>query len=396
MSDRSRSFAVLSGLLLASLVAACSTEASDEADDRAPVDRCDQEGVTCQAYGRKNAAQMPPAYEIGTGNGTAASVTFKEIWKGPAGHQPVDVEFNPTRSRELWLTNYASNSVTVITDPGLPAQKVKMTRDPAHSHFMNRPPAMAFGIESLSGYGQQWAVCGDGDNGGNNFMGPTLYSSDERLMGKQTPGGLGAHLDMLHATPYCRGIAWGGTKNAFYTFNSYNKSIELYDFQTNHAPGEDDHSDGVIRRFWTNQVKGVDGLVSHLSYDTATKKLYVADTGNKRILALDPAAGRRVAPMPGANEPTVERHLYETPVTVLVPATANLQAPSGIEANGGVAFVTDAATSIIYAFKLSDGTLIRKLETGLPPRSLAGLNFGPDGKIYFVDRTQNRVLRIDP
>jgi DNA-binding beta-propeller fold protein YncE len=260
---------------------------------------------------------------------------------------------------------------------------------------MNLPPASAFGIESMSGFGQQWASCGDNDNGGNMFMGPTLYSSDEHLLGKQTYEGRGTHLDMLHSTPFCRGIAWGGAKNTFYTFNAYNKSIEYYDFQSNHEPGGDDHSDGIIRRFWTNQVRGVDGLVSHLSYDGETKKLYVADTGNKRILALDPAKGRRIAPMPGANELTVQRDLYEAPVEVVVPP-GTLEAPSGIEASGGLAFVTDAATSTIYAFKLSDGSLVRKLATGLPSGSLAGLNFGPEGKIYFVDRRTNRVVRIDP
>jgi hypothetical protein len=387
------SFVVLSGVVLSSVLGGCASETStDEGDERAPVDRCDEEGVACPAYGRKNAASMPPGYELGSGT---IAPKFTEIWKGPAGHQPVDLEFNPTRSRELWLTNYASSSVSVITDPGLPAQKVKMVRDPAYSHFMNLPPASAFGLVSGEGYGQQWASCGDGDNGGNFFMGPTLYSSDERLMGKQTAGGLGAHLDMLHSTSFCRGIAWAGAKNSFYTFNAYNKSIEFYDFQKNHAPGEDDHSDGIIRRFWTNQLRGVDGLVSHLSYDADTKKLYVADTGNKRILALDPAKGRRVGPMPGANENLVERSLYEAPVQVLV-APGTLQQPSGIEASGGLAFVTDAATSTIYAFKLADGGLVKKLETGLPPKSLAGLNFGPDGKIYFVDRIQNRVVRIDP
>jgi hypothetical protein len=383
-------------ILLAPALAlpACSAQTEDE-DERAPVDRCDEEGVICQAYGRQNTANKPPAFELGTGDGSPTSVTFKTILQGPAGHQPVDLEFNPTRSRELWVSNYASSSVTVITNPGSASQRARMVRDPAYLHFMNMPPAFAFGIESYSGYGQQWASCGDNDNGGNYFMGPTLYSSDERLLGKQTQGGLGAHLDMLHSTSYCRGIAWAGAKNQFFTFNADQGSVDWYDFQTNHAPGEDDHSDGRIRRFWNRQVKGVDGLVSHLSYDAETKKLYVADTGNKRILALEPAKGRRVAPMRGANEPLVERDYHEAPLQVLVPP-GTLGAPSGIEATGGLAFVTDAETSTIYAFKLSDGTLVRKLATGLPAGSLAGLNFGPEGKIYFVDRKQNRVIRIDP
>lgn len=391
--SRLGSFVALSGLVLASLVAGCAanSEASSDDDERAPVDRCDGEGVTCQAYGRATAADTAAA-ELGA-QGTTP--TFTEIWKGPQGHQPVDIEFNPKRQGELWVSNYASSSVTIITNPGKPGQKAKMVRDPAYEHFMNQPPAIAFGLESAQGYGQQWASCGDNDNGGNMFMGPTLYSSDDRLMGKQTPEGRGSHLDMLHMTPYCRGIAWAGKANQFFTFNAYNKSIEFYDFQSNHEPGGDNHSDGIIRRLWTNQVKGVDGLVSHLSYDAGTQKLYVADTGNKRILVLDPSKTRKVGPLQGTMEVLADSGVYESPVTVLV-APGTLQAPSGIEANGGLAFVTDAKTSTIYAFKLSDGSLVRSLPTNLPPGSLAGLNFGPDHKIYFVDRLQNRVVRIDP
>lgn len=387
-----RSYSVLAVGVLA-VLAGCA--AQDGEDERAPVDRCDDPGVQCQAYGRKPDETKPPAYELGTGDGSATSVTFTTVFQGPAGHQPVDLEFHPTRSRELWVVNYASSAITIITDAGKSTMRAKMVRDPAYSHFMYMPPAFAFGIESAQGYGQQWAACGDGDNGGNMFMGPTLYSSDEYLMGKQTQGGLGTHLDMLHATPYCRGLGWGGAKNVFYAFNAYNKAIDYYDFQTNHEPGGDDHSDGKIRRFWANQVLGVDGYVSHVSFDTATKKLYVADTGHARILALDPSQGVKSAPMPGRNEDIIERNYYEAPLQELV-APGTLTAPSGIEASGGLAFVTDAETSEISAFSLESGELVRKLDTGLPPGSLAGLNFGPDGKIYFVDRLENRVLRIDP
>ena len=70
--------------------------------------------------------------------------------------------------------------------------------------------------------------------------------------------------------------------------------------------------------------------------------------GDKRILVLDPAQGHAVAPMPGTNEPTVERKYYETPLKVLVPP-GTLTKPSGIEASGGLAFVTDAQSSTIYA-----------------------------------------------
>lgn len=390
------SLVALSGLL-ASLsilptLAGCSG-ATDEDGGRAPVDRCEEEATQCQAYGSKN--PNSDGTELGKGDGSPSSVKFTTIFQGPEGHQPVDLEFNPTRSRELWVLNYASSSVTIITNPGLESQSAKMIRDPAYAHFMNRPPGLAFGVASESGYGQEWATCGDNDNGGNYFMGPTLYSASEDLFGIQTEGGLGSHLDMLHSTPYCRGIAWAGVKNTFYTFNAFTKSIEYYDFRDNHAPGEDDHSDGQIRRYWNGKVSGLDGAMSHLSFDRSTQKLYVADTGNQRIAVLDPSKAQKVAPMPGVNEPTISRDYWETPLVELVPP-GTLEAPSGIEATGGLVFVTDALTSTFYAFKAKTGELVRKLETGLPKASLAGFNFGPDGKIYFVDRVKNRVVRIDP
>lgn len=384
-------------LLLSAASAGCSTASEDDAEsgERAPIDRCDEEGVSCAAYGRKDPSKHPAAYELGTGDGSPRSVTFTVVAQVPTGYDPVDLEFNPTRSKEMWVVDYAASAVTIVTNVGAAGSRVQSIRDPAYAHFMNRPPAMAFGIDSASGYGREWATCGDNNNGGNNFMGPTLYSADPALMGRQTEGGLGTHLDMLHSTPFCRGITWAGKKSTFFAFNAQSGSIEYYDFSKNHEPGADDHSDGIIHRYWNKQVKGVNGLVSHLSYDTATRRLYVADTGNGRILALDPALGRPVAPIPGANENIKTRAYHEAPVKVLV-APGILQAPSGIEASGGLAFVTDAATSTIYAFDLADGKLVRKLATGLPRGALAGLNFGPEGKIYFVDRIGSRVVRIDP
>lgn len=258
---------------------------------------------------------------------------------------------------------------------------------------MYRPPALSFGATHPQ-WGPLWATCGDNTNGGNHHMGPTLYSSDLRLFGYQTQGGLGTHLDMLHSTSYCRGIAWGGAGNQYWVFNAHQGAVDFYDFVEDHGPGNTDHSDGIIRRFWKNQVRAVPGVMSHVSWDAETAKLYVADTGNKRILALDPALGQPTAPLPG-NEPIAERRFFEAPVEVLVQPGV-LEAPSGIEASGGLAFVTDAQTSKIHAFKLADGSLVKTLDTGLPPGSLAGLNFGPEGKIYFVDRLESRVYRVDP
>lgn len=368
---------------------ACSSAPEDE-----PLfeeDRCTDPGVTCQAYGRKNYTNKPAAYELGSGT---AAPQLTVVHQSTPGWEPVDLEFNPHSPRDLWIVNYATSHMTVVKNIGTSRAQVIERRDPAYEHFMNLPPGIAMAGTS-SQWGQLWATCGDNDNGGNYFMGPTMYSAELTIFGGMNQlTGLGSHLDMLHSSPYCRGIAWAGQGNQYFVFNSFNKSVDFYDFRVDHGPGNDDHSDGVIRRFWNNQVKGVDGVMSHVAWNTDEKKLYVADTGNKRILVLDPSQGQAVAPMQG-NEPIVERKFYEAPLKVLTTGGV-LQQPSGIESSGGLVFVTDAKTSKIHAFKIADGTLVKSLDTGLPAGSLAGLNFGPDGKIYFVDRKQARVIRIDP
>ena len=48
-------------------------------------------------------------------------------------------------------------------------------------HFMHRPPALAFGVEAAP-WGMTWATCGDGDNGGNDFM--TGGGGKDRLLAR--------------------------------------------------------------------------------------------------------------------------------------------------------------------------------------------------------------------
>ncbi|MBX3226399.1 MAG: hypothetical protein KIT84_44745 [Labilithrix sp.] len=376
-------------LALSASLFACASETNEE--QLFPEDRCTEEGVSCDAFGRAvDATEKLPAYELGTDEKPAQMTLVHQsnpLW------EPVDLEFNPRSPRDLWINNYRTGHMTVVKNIGTKQVQVIERRDVAYAHFQNKPPAFAFGSDSQ--WGQTWGTCGDGNNGGNFFMGPTLYTANLDIFGgNNTATNLGSHLDMLHSTSYCRGISWAGEGNQYFAFNSHEKSIDFYDFKADHGPGWDDHSDGVIRRYWTNQVKGVDGLISAVSWNAADKKLYVADTGNKRILALDPSEGLFVAPFPGY-EPIVERAFYEAPV-VEVASGGLLEQPSGLEASGDIVFTTDALTSQIHAISIKEGTVLRSFATNLPPGSLAGLNFGPDGKIYFVDRKGGAIYRLDP
>lgn len=346
-----------------------------------------------------------PGSEIGKGDGTPESVTLSEMHtlaKTSLGDpEPVDLAFNPADPGQLWVIGYGDDSTHVGFIDG-DEGTWKRYRDPAASHFMGKPVAMAMGESPF------WGVCGNTDNGqngpdqtsgtdgtGNLFMGPAMFTTDLTVFAKRVTA-LGSHYDMLHGTPFCRGIAHV-EKNVYWTFNAYDKALDKYDFHKDHGPGNDDHSDGEIYRYATGQVKGADdGTPSHLVYDPTDGMLYVADTGNARVVKLDTKnPGTKKSELPRKNEPLAGSGVMDGVDVAEVIAPGVLEKPSGIEVKGELLYVTDAATSTFHVFK-KDGTPVRKLETGLPPGSLAGFTFGPDAKIWFTDKIGGRVMRIDP
>jgi sugar lactone lactonase YvrE len=122
--------------------------------------------------------------------------------------------------------------------------------------------------------------------------------------------------------------------------------------------------------------------------------LYVADTGNRRVLILDVTSGVEGDTFGGLEPVETRTEVLDAELGELVGAET-LESPSGLELHAGLVFLSDNATSKFYAFD-KDGEQIRTLETGLPAGSLGGFTFGPDGKLYFVDILGGRVLRIDP
>ena len=107
----SRTLLPVAFVLLTGLATSACTAETEPGAGEAGDDRCNEEGVLCSAYGRRAYQNRAPAYELG--NGTTAP-TLKVIFQGQAGVDPVDLEFNPRRTTELWVTNYASNTVTKL------------------------------------------------------------------------------------------------------------------------------------------------------------------------------------------------------------------------------------------------------------------------------------------
>lgn len=349
---------------------------------------CDLVTSTCVA--------ISDGKELGTGDGTPTSVALTEIYTAPdKSVELVDLAFNGDDPTQLWAIGYADSSVhlgrgVTETEKGTWTQLI----DPAAAHFMYKPPAIVWGA------GGYWGICGDNDNAQNDprrepnyFMGPALFTSDLKIFAKPTAGGLGSHYDMLHSTSMCRGIAHEAD-NWFWTFNADRGSIERYNFNKPHEPGGDDHSDGEIYRYAAGQVKGVDKVSSHIFYDASDKFLYIADTGNARIVKLDTTKGTPGEELPRNEILKKSAVMKGTAVEEVVPPGL-LKQPSGLEVRGGAIYVTDAANGWFYVFDKA-GTLLRSLDTGLGAKSLSGFTFGPDQKIWFTDRKAGKVIRIDP
>lgn len=337
---------------------------------------------------------MPNAAEIGKGDHSSSSVKLTVIASDLK--TPRDLAFNPNRPDELWIVNGGDDSVVIVHDASKETRRSERRRDVGAAHFMPRPSALAFGANGTTfGAVGTFATCAESRNGGDDFMGPTLWSSDLSVFAKKNPYGEGSHLDMLHCSPNCMGIAHQEA-NVYWAFGGLYNDIVKYDFRDDHGIGQTDHSDGSAYAYATGKVKYLPGVPSHLAYRASDAMLFIADSGNARIAKLDTRSGALGVKLPTAEPMMTRRRVDGATLTDAVPASSKLvTAPSGIELRGSYLYVTDHATSRISAFT-DAGARVNWLETGLPAKSLAGMAFGADGRVYFVDMLGHRVLRIEP
>jgi hypothetical protein len=314
--------------------------------------------------------------------------------------RPRDLAFNPRTPDQLWIVNDLDNSVVIVHGTTSASTQYERRRDPAADHFMHKPSAIAFGAdETTFGTPGTFATCGESRNehgvaAAGDFMGPALWSSDLTIFAVKDPIGLGSHLDMLHNSPLCMGIAHE-QGNVYWTTNGRDNAINRYDFAADHDIGLDDHSDGASLEFVTGQIKYAPGVPSHMFYRAADAMLYFADTGNGRVVKLDTQSGTRGAKLP-TKEPQRGGHyrMDDAVLTEVVPPGV-LTAPSGLEIHNDLLYVSDNGTGRIVAFDLT-GKEVNAFDTGLGQGALAGIAFGPDGRLYLVDMLGNRVLYIEP
>lgn len=313
-------------------------------------------------------------------------------------NSPTDLDFHPVLSNmELWVTNKGTEnsggSTVTIFDAGGTSQTTSYKQDGNAWHFMSLPTGIAF---SQNG---NWAnspgVFDANHNGGGAFTGPALWSSDMTVYAEPS-GGNGSHLDMLHASPYCQGIA-AEKDNVFWVFDGYSADLVRYDFVEDHGPGNDFHGDAIIRRYSDDQLvrDPTSTVVSHLVLDENEQWLYAVDYGNQRVIRIDITTGSNMGttPLYTSNEPVAEYSAITGYTQELV--ISGLSKPAGIDIIEDRLIVSEHNTGeiIIYDISVMPALELERLQTGF--NSVQGIKIGPDGNIWFVDQNTNGVYQAE-
>lgn len=353
------------------------------------------------------------------GYGDPDRVTLTELYAAPSNlfceaqtrscpGLAADLEFNPAREGELWVVfrqPYAGEPCLKAGDAGclLLGGKVAILQDATSNsptaetkedgnswHFMRQATSLAFADDDTFATVAE-ARTGNFLNDTLDYMGPTWWSADPDIFAQEFMLN-GSHLDMLHSTPYGMGIAHQRDA-VFWAFNGAEGSLDRYDFHEPHEPGGAYHGDAEYDRYVRGQVKRQENVPSHMAFGSDGTTLYVADSGNQRVVALDTTSGENrvsITTYDGLADPG---EYQDADLVELVPKGVMLL-PSGLDVFDDHLFVTDAQTSKIHLFD-DQGEELLVLDTGLPNTSLAGLSVGPDEKVYIVDWPGARVLRID-
>lgn len=306
---------------------------------------------------------------------------------------PRDLEFNPDGPDQLWIVDRDWDGNVVLFDAGTPDQRIDRMRDMAATHFMEEVSSIAFGNQRSFGTCQESRNGMDGFAFPNDFMGPVLWSTDLMIHcsvnQEQVPGGLnGSHLDMLHQSPMCMGIAHEDG-NAFFVADGANGHIVRYDFQQPHVPGGDDHSDGRVSRYPELTFTRIPDVPSHL--ELIGTDLYYVDTGAGAVRVADLTTGAPAGNLIAINEP-LELFNQITGVAHRV-LIDGLDTPSGFAVTDEHIFVSFPKTGDIVAYDFN-GLEIERLVTGKP--GVMGLTISPTGQLWYVNAFEGTANYIDP
>ncbi|MDQ3110282.1 MAG: T9SS type A sorting domain-containing protein [Bacteroidota bacterium] len=312
---------------------------------------------------------------------------------------PRDLDVKPN-TNEIWVGNNgtsAGGSFVIFYNAGLPNQSSQYRKDTHADHFDRYTSAFAF-----SDIGE-FGTIGENQNSsaGSTFMGPSLWSLDTNIFARVFQNNwvnglpLGSHLDMLHQSPYGMGIAHDSAK-AYWVFDGFNGNICKYDYVTDHGPGYEDHSAGMIWRYTDVTVTRVVGVPSHMIKDKSTGWLYFIDGGTKELKRLNTNTGSVAGNLtpPSSSSETLAGY-YDVQGAIVEVLDSFATQPCGIEIYNGRLLVGDYTNGNITMYDISGPTpvLLGVIATG--QAGMEGIKAGPDGKIWFVNNTASTLVRID-
>lgn len=313
---------------------------------------------------------------------------------------PRDLDFKPG-TNELWVVNYGdANGGTnvIIYNAGLANQTSQYRKDSHTAHFMGYPSGIAFDDKGdWACSGEIFSTCGSTCT----FMGPALWSGDTNIFARvfqnnwQSNYPLGSHLDMLHQSPYAMGIAHD-TANAYWLFDGHNGNLCRYDFANDHGPGHDDHSDGKIKRYTDVLLTREVGVPGHMVEDKSTGWLYIADNGANRVIRVNTNTGTLGAFLTPPSSGFENLAEYRAVTGAVVQVVVNFSTPCGVDVYNGRLIIGNYSNGDIRIYDITgvNPVYLGTIATG--QSGMEGVKIGPDGKIWFVNNTQNTVVRINP
>ena len=319
---------------------------------------------------------------------------FNNIAKSADGvDTPQDLDFHPSREGELWVVNKGTedsgSDVVIIMDATEGANDIEVRKDGNAWHFMNLTSAMAFS-EDTNNWATSPEVTDANHQVGGSFTGPSLWSSNLDVFAMPSSGN-GSHLDMLHQSPNSMGIAHE-KNDVYWVFDGYTDELVRYNFNDDHGPGGEDHSDAKLKRYSDVPIKRVEGTPSHMVVDKSTDWMYIADTKKGQVLRVDVTSGTKSGDLQPSYESLAEYSQMEGEKWEVF--AEGLSSPCGIDVDNGTLYVTDNDTGEIIAYDLDTSAELGRMETGAD--GIMGIALGPEGRLWYVDTADEELVRVLP
>ena len=192
---------------------------------------------------------------------------------------------------------------------------------------------------------------------------------------------------MLHEAPLCMGIAHdgaavsrgpaGGTeyRNVYWAYDGGHQQLVRFDFESDHGPGSMDHSLANVRRYAGLKLGYVAGTTSHMELDASSRELFVADTGNDRVLRVMVDTGHYLQdakarfPIYSSPEASFNYTIWEG---LQWSVLGVLDRPNTLALAKDVVYVGSDTLGKIFAFDRATGVVLKSVTVVTSDRALRG------------------------